>query len=104
MVQAKVWFKMDHLDAWSFKSKGKGMDLGEDFYFHYGAEEIADYQDPAELVAALKQKEEEVLLAAQLGNALLLENRQLKERSDKIHEQYTDKLEVRVDSVLYHFN
>lgn len=79
------------------------MELGEDLYFHYGAEEITDYQGPAELVAALKQKEEEVLLAAQLGNALLLENRQLKEQSDKIHEQYADKLEVRVGSELYPF-
>uniref|UniRef100_H3DPN1 Si:ch211-235m3.5 n=1 Tax=Tetraodon nigroviridis TaxID=99883 RepID=H3DPN1_TETNG len=52
-----------------------------------------DYRDPGELVAALKQKEEEVVLAAQLGNALLLENQQLKDQSDKLHEQYADKLE-----------
>ena len=32
-------------------------------------------------------------MAAQLGNALLLENRQLKEEADELHEQYTDKLE-----------
>ncbi|CAN9511351.1 unnamed protein product [Ophioblennius macclurei] len=96
---------MDHLDEWSFKSKKK-MELlveveeeeeeeeeVEDFYFHYTAEEIADYRDPAELLAAFKQKEEEVLLAAQLGNTLLLENRQLKERSDKLHRDYEDKLE-----------
>ncbi|TDH14921.1 hypothetical protein EPR50_G00026140 [Perca flavescens] len=82
---------MDRLDEWSFKSKK--MDLEEDFYFDYGAEEMTGYQDPNELVAALKQKEEEVILAAQLGNALLLENRQLKEKSDKLHEQYADKLE-----------
>uniref|UniRef100_A0AAQ6ABV6 Uncharacterized protein n=1 Tax=Amphiprion ocellaris TaxID=80972 RepID=A0AAQ6ABV6_AMPOC len=82
---------MDRFDEWSFKSKK--MDLEEDFYFHYGAEEITDYQDPNELLAALKQKEEEVILAAQLGNALLLENRQLKEQSEKLHEQYADKLE-----------
>ncbi|XP_029963759.1 BICD family-like cargo adapter 1 [Salarias fasciatus] len=83
---------MERLDEWRFKSKK--MDLEEaDFYFDYGAEEIADYRDPAELVAALKQKEEEVILAAQLGNALLLENRQLKERSEKLHEEYEDKLE-----------
>uniref|UniRef100_A0A8D0D130 Si:ch211-235m3.5 n=1 Tax=Sander lucioperca TaxID=283035 RepID=A0A8D0D130_SANLU len=82
---------MDRLDEWSFKSKK--MDLQEDFYFDYGAEEMTGYQDPNELVAALKQKEEEVILAAQLGNALLLENRQLKEKSDKLHEQYADKLE-----------
>ncbi|XP_070825734.1 BICD family-like cargo adapter 1 [Chaetodon trifascialis] len=82
---------MDRLDEWSLKSKN--LDLDEDFYFDYGAEEITDYQDPGELVAALKQKEEEVILAAQLGNALLLENRQLKDQSDKLHEQYADKLE-----------
>uniref|UniRef100_A0A3Q4GM27 Si:ch211-235m3.5 n=1 Tax=Neolamprologus brichardi TaxID=32507 RepID=A0A3Q4GM27_NEOBR len=69
------------------------MDLEEDFFFHYGAEEMTDYQDPSELLAALKQKEEEVILAAQLGNALLLENRQLKEQSEKLHEQYAEKLE-----------
>ncbi|XP_074498076.1 BICD family-like cargo adapter 1 [Sebastes fasciatus] len=85
---------MNRLDEWSFKSKSMDLlDLEEDFYFHYGAEEMTDYQDPDELVAALKQKEEEVILAAQLGNALLLENRQLKEKSDKLHEQYADKLE-----------
>lgn len=83
---------MDHLDALSLKSRS--MDLGENFYFEYGAEEITDYRDPGKLLAALKQKEEEVILAAQLGNALLLENQQLKDQSDKLHEQYADKLEV----------
>ncbi|XP_032401861.1 BICD family-like cargo adapter 1 [Xiphophorus hellerii] len=82
---------MEPLHEWSFKPKK--LELEEDFYFDYGAEEITDYQDPSELLAALKQKEEEVILAAQLGNALLLENRQLKEKSDKLHEQFTDRLE-----------
>ncbi|XP_012723546.2 BICD family-like cargo adapter 1 [Fundulus heteroclitus] len=82
---------MDRLHDWSFKSKK--MELEEDFYFGYGVQEITDYQDPSELLAALKQKEEEVILAAQLGNALLLENRQLKEKSDKLHEHFADKLE-----------
>ncbi|KAM9317634.1 BICD family-like cargo adapter 1 [Pholidichthys leucotaenia] len=79
---------MNRLAEWSFKSEN--MDLEEDFFFE---EKITDYQDPGELVAALKQKQEEVILAAQLGNALLLENRQLKEQSEKLHEQYADKLE-----------
>lgn len=87
---------MDRLDAWSFKSKNMDLDEEEeDFYFDYGAEEITDYQDSGELLTALRQKEEEVILAAQLGNALLLKNRQLKDQSDKLHEQYADKLEVR---------
>lgn len=84
---------MDRLDSRSLKSRS--MDLGENFYFEYEAEEITDFRDPGELLAALKQKEEEVILAAQLGNALLLENQQLKDQSDKLHEQYSDKLEVR---------
>lgn len=84
---------MDRLDEWSFKSQK--MDLEEGFFFDYGAEEMTGYPEPGELLAALKQKEEEVILAAQLGNALLLENRQLKERSDKLHDEYADKLEVR---------
>ena len=82
---------MDRLDQWGLKSKN--MEFEDDF-FDYGTEEITDDQDPSELLTALKQKEEEVILAAQLGNALLLENRQLKDQSEKLHEQYTDKLEV----------
>uniref|UniRef100_A0A3Q3X1Q4 Uncharacterized protein n=1 Tax=Mola mola TaxID=94237 RepID=A0A3Q3X1Q4_MOLML len=69
------------------------MDLDEDLYFGCRAQEMTDYRNPVELLAALKQKEEEVILAAELGNALLLENHQLKEQSDKLHEQYADKLE-----------
>nr|XP_023673926.1 BICD family-like cargo adapter 1 isoform X1 [Paramormyrops kingsleyae] len=80
------------MDQWTLKSHG--MDLEEEFYsFDFDAGELSGYQDPAELLIALKQKEEEVILAAELGKALLLENRQLKEESDKLHERYTDKLE-----------
>ncbi|CDQ67429.1 unnamed protein product [Oncorhynchus mykiss] len=84
---------MDRLGEWSFKPKKMKVELEDGFYFDYDAEEISGYQDPNQLLAALKQKEEEVLLAAQLGNALLLENRQLKEQSDKLNEQYAHKLE-----------
>lgn len=78
--------------------KTHNMDL-EDFYsFDFDNEEITEYQTQEEILSALRQKEEEVILAAQLGNALLLENRQLKEEADKLHEQYTDKLEVRAST------
>ena len=82
---------MDRMDQLGLKSMNMEF---EDGFFDYGTEEIKDDQDPSELLAALKQKEEEVILAAQLGNALLLENRQLKDRSEKLQEQCTDKLEV----------
>ncbi|XP_027018491.2 BICD family-like cargo adapter 1 isoform X1 [Tachysurus fulvidraco] len=60
------------------------MDLEEDFY---------PYGDGGELRAALRRKEEELVLAAQLGNALLNENRQLKEEKNKLQEQNTEKIE-----------
>ncbi|XP_029027308.1 BICD family-like cargo adapter 1 [Betta splendens] len=77
---------MDRLDEWR---------RSQEFYYDYGAVEmgLTDYQDPSELLATLKQKEEEVILAARLGNALLLENRRLKEQSEKLHEQYAGELE-----------
>ncbi|KAM8904844.1 BICD family-like cargo adapter 1 [Spinachia spinachia] len=82
---------MDRLDEWSFKSQK--VDPEEGFYSDYAAQEVTAYAEPRELLAALKQKEEEVVLAAQLGNALLLENHQLKERSQQLHDGYADKLE-----------
>lgn len=63
------------------------MNLEEDFY---------PYGDGGEVRAALRRKGEELVLAAQLGNALLTENRQLTEEKNKLHEQYTDKIEVRI--------
>ncbi|XP_028857040.1 BICD family-like cargo adapter 1 [Denticeps clupeoides] len=49
------------------------------------------------LVAALRQREAEVLLAAQLGNALLLENRQLREEyGDSLEELEQDRYALRL--------
>ncbi|KAK1790114.1 hypothetical protein P4O66_013949 [Electrophorus voltai] len=71
------------------------MELQEDYYsYEFDSEELPAYQDGNELIAAIRQNEEELILAAQLGNALLLENRQLKEERSKLHEQYADKIEV----------
>lgn len=64
------------------------MDLEEDFYTYGDGGEVR-------VRAALRRKEEELVLAAQLGNALLTENRQLKEEKNKLQEQYTEKIEVR---------
>ncbi|MBN3308364.1 BICL1 protein, partial [Amia calva] len=70
------------------------MEPEEEFYgFDLDSDELSSDQDPGELLAALKQKEEELVLAASLGNALLLENRQLKEDNQRLQEQFTDRLE-----------
>ncbi|XP_060761784.1 BICD family-like cargo adapter 1 isoform X2 [Neoarius graeffei] len=62
------------------------MDLEEDFYPYGDGGEVR-------VRAALRRKEEELVLAAQLGNALLTENRQLKEEKNKLQEEYTEKIE-----------
>ncbi|XP_050985695.1 BICD family-like cargo adapter 1 isoform X2 [Labeo rohita] len=75
--------------------KAHQMEVEEDFYSYEFSndEDLPVYKDSEELFAALRQKEDEVLLAAQVGNALLLENRQLKEERDALHDKYTQQLE-----------
>ncbi|XP_043115643.1 BICD family-like cargo adapter 1 [Puntigrus tetrazona] len=75
--------------------KAQKMDVEEDFYsYEFSNDEgLPVFKDSEELFAALRRKEDEVLLAAQVGNALLLENRQLKEERDGLHEKYTQQLE-----------
>ncbi|KAL0173602.1 hypothetical protein M9458_029570, partial [Cirrhinus mrigala] len=75
--------------------KAHQMEVEEDFYSYEFSndEDLPVYKDSEELFAALRQKEDEVLLAAQVGNALLMENRQLKEERDAHHDKYTQQLE-----------
>lgn len=76
--------------------KARGMDVEEDFYSYEFSNDagLPVYKDSEELFAALRQKEDEVLLAAQVGNALLLENRQLKQERDALHDKHAQQLEV----------
>ncbi|KAK7172266.1 hypothetical protein R3I93_004549 [Phoxinus phoxinus] len=72
------------------------MEVEEDFYsyeFSNGAGGLPVYKDREELFEALRQKEDEVLLAAQVGNALLIENRKLKEDRDTLQDKYMQQLE-----------
>ncbi|XP_056329717.1 BICD family-like cargo adapter 1 isoform X2 [Danio aesculapii] len=72
------------------------MEVTEDFYmyeFSNAEDDAPVYQDTEDLFAALRQKEDEVILAAQVGNALLVENRQMKEERDTFLEKYTQQLE-----------
>ncbi|XP_051965622.1 BICD family-like cargo adapter 1 isoform X4 [Xyrauchen texanus] len=75
--------------------KARRMEVEEDLYsLELSADEdLPVYKDSEELFAALRQKEDEVLLAAQVGKALLLENRQLKEERQTLHDKYTQQLE-----------
>ncbi|XP_067307659.1 BICD family-like cargo adapter 1 isoform X2 [Pseudorasbora parva] len=71
------------------------MEVEEDFYSYEFSNDdgLPVYKDSEELFAALRQKEDEVLLAAQVGNALLMENRQLKDERDTLHDKYMQQLE-----------
>ncbi|XP_059389525.1 BICD family-like cargo adapter 1 [Carassius carassius] len=75
--------------------KAHKMEVEEDFYsYEFSHDEgPPEYKDSEDLLAALRQKEDEVLLAAQLGNALLLENTQLKQQRDALQEQHAQQLE-----------
>lgn len=54
-------------------------------------------QDPAEL---LKQRERDLVLAAELGKALLERNQELTKQADNLAEEYSAKLEVSADRLL----
>uniref|UniRef100_A0A8C1TH59 Si:ch211-235m3.5 n=1 Tax=Cyprinus carpio TaxID=7962 RepID=A0A8C1TH59_CYPCA len=75
--------------------KAHEMEVEEDFYsYEFSNDEgLPVYKDSEEVFAALRQKEDEVLLAAQVGNALLLENRQLKQERDALHDKHAQQLE-----------
>ncbi|TSP46836.1 BICD family-like cargo adapter 1 [Bagarius yarrelli] len=75
---------MSRLEELCFRAHRMDLDLEEDFY---------PYGDGGEVRAALRRKEEELVLAAQLGNALLTENRQLKEEKNQLQEHYAEKIE-----------
>ncbi|XP_041092518.1 BICD family-like cargo adapter 1 [Polyodon spathula] len=83
---------MDRGEVYGLKSQ-MGM-MEEEFYScDLDAEDLFGDVDPNELLASLKQKEQELILAAQLGSALLSENRHLKEQNNKLREEYSDRLE-----------
>ncbi|XP_069040432.1 bicaudal-D-related protein 2-like isoform X2 [Lepisosteus oculatus] len=83
---------MSRLDGWGVKSHA--LEPEEEFYsFDFDSEDLSGCQDPSELLVTLKQKEEDLILAAELGNALLRENGELKEQNEKLHEKYADRLE-----------
>jgi BICD family-like cargo adapter len=48
----------------------------------------------------LQQKENDLLLAAEIGKSLLEKNEELKKQQEKLIEEYSTKLEVSVDAGL----
>ena len=52
------------------------------------------HSPPKDVWAQLQQKEEDLLLAAELGKALLEKNEELKRQQEKLIDEYSLKLEV----------
>lgn len=55
----------------------------------------------ADIYAQLEQKERDLVLAAELGKALLDKNEDLSRQNERITEEYSMKLEVRLSFVIY---
>lgn len=56
---------------------------------------MANRTEEADIHEQLMQKEKDLLLAAELGKALLEKNEELSRQNERITEEYTQKLEVR---------
>lgn len=61
-----------------------------------------DNNGPTDVWAQLQQKEADLLLAAELGKALLEKNEELKKQQDKMIEEFSVKIEV--SSFYYYTN
>jgi hypothetical protein len=56
---------------------------------------------PSDVYSSLAQKESDLVLAAELGNALLQKNEELRLHNEAMAEEFSDKLEVRNGSLCY---
>ncbi|XP_067866047.1 BICD family-like cargo adapter 1 [Heterodontus francisci] len=68
----------------------------EEDLFPFARERVGDvsaFVEPADLLSLLKQRETDVDVAAELGKALLSENQDLKRENDKLHKEFSQKLE-----------
>lgn len=66
----------------------------EDYIFDVQSRSLEPSADPQDVYALLQQKEKDLILAAELGKALLEKNEQLSRQNEKLAEDYSQKLEV----------
>lgn len=67
----------------------------EDYIFDMESRPPDSSQGDMDLYTQLQQKEADLVLAAELGKALLEKNEELVKQQEKIIEEYSNKLEVR---------
>lgn len=67
----------------------------EDYIFDMESRPPDSSQGDADMYTQLQQKEADLVLAAELGKALLEKNEELVKQQEKTIEEYSNKLEVR---------
>ena len=59
------------------------------------SDNITENEDPNDLYAQLAQKEQDLILAAEIGKSLLEKNEELTKANEKLTEDFSQKVEVR---------
>ncbi|XP_054284541.1 bicaudal D-related protein homolog [Macrosteles quadrilineatus] len=66
----------------------------EDYIYDVESRSLEPSADPEDVYAQLQQKEKDLILAAELGKALLEKNEELSRQNERLAEEYSQKLEV----------
>ncbi|XP_039280783.1 bicaudal D-related protein homolog [Nilaparvata lugens] len=66
----------------------------EDYIYDVESRSLEPSADPEDVYAQLQQKEQDLMLAAELGKALLEKNEELSRQNERLAEEYSQKLEV----------
>lgn len=73
----------------------------EDYIYDVESRSLEPSADPEDVYAQLQQKEKDLILAAELGKALLEKNEELSRQNERLAEDYSQKLEVSVYQRLF---
>ncbi|KAI5705036.1 hypothetical protein M8J75_011309 [Diaphorina citri] len=79
----------------SNKTKMKPKYELEDYIYDVESRSLEPSADPEDIYGQLQQKEKDLILAAELGKALLEKNEELSRHNERLAEEYSQKLEVR---------
>ncbi|RZF33156.1 hypothetical protein LSTR_LSTR004842 [Laodelphax striatellus] len=66
----------------------------EDYIYDVESRSLEPSADPEDVYAQLQQKEQDLMLAAELGKALLEKNEELSRQNERLAEEYSQKLEI----------
>lgn len=66
----------------------------DDYIYDVQSRSLEPTADPQDVYAQLQQKEKDLILAAELGKALLEKNEELSRQNERLAEEYSQKLEV----------